>query len=132
MIIGTGIDLVDSRRIEKLLKNHGDRFFEKYCTEQETIYIKSLPMESQALSLAKRFAAKEACAKAVGTGFRDGIVMRDMEVTNDSLGKPIMTLSNVTKTHLGTLMPANKIPHIHLSMTDEPPYAQAQIIIEAI
>ena len=136
MIIGTGIDLVDSNRIQTLLDRHENRFFEKYFTANETKTIQALPKDIQVLSLAKRFAAKEACAKALGTGFRNGIVMRDMEISNDALGKPIMTLSGGAQERLDKLAVASPMTVqktiIHLSLTDEPPYAQAQIIIEAL
>lgn len=132
MIIGTGIDLIDSQRIEKLRLKHAERFFDKYFTKNEKQHILSLTDENQALSLAKRWAAKEACAKALGCGFRDGIVMKDMDVTNDKLGKPSISLTGKSLDYLNNLTPEGKTAHIHLSLTDDAPYAQAQIIIEAI
>ena len=132
MIIGTGIDLVDSRRIQKLLDTHGERFLNKYFTPHEIEHVQSLTEANQSLSLAKRFAAKEACAKALGCGFRDGIAMIQMEVGNNDQGKPIMTLSGNALDFLNTLIPDNKTAALHLSLTDEPPYAQAQLLIEAI
>ena len=132
MIIGTGIDLVDSRRIQKLLDTHGERFLNKYFTPHEIEHVQSLTEANQSLSLAKRFAAKEACAKALGCGFRDGIAMIQMEVGNNDQGKPIMTLSGNALDFLNTLIPDNKTAALHLSLTDELPYAQAQLLIEAI
>ena len=132
MIIGTGIDLVDSQRIQKLLDDHGTRFIDKYFTDNEKSYTLNLPKKNQALSLAKRFAAKEACAKAMGCGFREGIIMKDMEVSNNDLGKPFLTLHGKSLEYCNNLAPIGKEIRLHLSLTDEPPYAQAQLIIEAI
>ena len=132
MIIGTGIDLVNSQRIEKLRLQHTERFFDKYFTNSEKQHVLSLIDENQALSLAKRWAAKEACAKALGSGFRDSIVMKDMDVTNDKLGKPSISLTGKSLDYLNSLIPDGKTAHIHLSLTDEAPYAQAQVVIEAI
>ena len=132
MIIGIGIDLVDSQRIEKLRIQHANRFFDKYFTDNEKQHVLELMDANQALSLAKRWAAKEACAKALGCGFRDGIVMKDMDITNDKLGKPSLTLTGHSLEHLKSITPNGKTALIHLSLTDEAPYAQAQVIIEAI
>ena len=131
MIIGIGIDLVDSKRIEKLLEQFGDKFFDKYFTTDEKAHVLNLPKKNQALSLAKRFAAKEACAKALGTGFQDGLHMKDMSITNTPLGKPELTLYRHAYTLLNSQIPNDMTPYIYLSLTDEPPYAQAQVIIEA-
>ncbi len=133
MIIGTGIDLVDSRRIQKLMDSHEKRFVERYFTDREASHIESLQtVENKIMSLAKRFAAKEACAKALGTGFREGIYMKDIEVKNDALGKPILTLFHGALEKLKEITPEDMPTLIHLSMSDEPPYAQAQVIIEVI
>ncbi len=133
MIIGTGIDLIDIRRIEELMAKHGERFQARYFTSAE---IKTATLREKAgthiLAFAKRFAAKEACAKALGTGFIDGIFMRDIEVTNDALGKPTLTVTGGALERLKTLTPEGKTAHIHLSLTDEPPYAQAQVMIEVL
>jgi len=133
MILGTGIDLLDVRRIEKLMDQFGERFETRYFTAQE---IKTASLREKAgtkiMAFAKRFAAKEACAKALGTGFIDGIYMSDIEVTNDALGKPSLELSGGALKRLEDITPDGKKPVIHLSLTDEPPYAQAQVIIEAI
>lgn len=133
MILGTGIDLVDIQRIENLLNKYGNRFIERYFTEYEAERAASFNVETQKLlSLAKRFAAKEACAKALGTGFREGIYMKDMEIRNDALGKPSLSLKNGALAQLNAMTPDNMKACIYLSMTDEPPYAQAQVIIEAL
>ena len=133
MIIGTGIDLVDIRRIETLMKKHETRFLARYFTKAEVAHIEDIKLsENKILSIAKRFAAKEACAKALGTGFRDGIYMNNIEIKNDALGKPIISVSNGALEHLNVMLPEGKAASLHLSMTDEPPYAQAQVIIEAI
>ena len=133
MILGTGIDLLDIRRLEKIMARHGSRFKERYYTGAE---IKTAEARQDAgtdlLAFAKRYAAKEACAKALGTGFIDGIFMRDIEVTNDALGKPSLTLYNGALKRLQEMLPMGKKAVIHLSLTDEPPYAQAQVIIEAL
>ncbi len=133
MIIGTGIDLVDVRRIQKLMGEHEARFIEKYFTPYEASYIQQFnSLEKRALSLAKRFAAKEACAKALGTGFQNGVAMKDLEIKNDVLGKPVMTISGKALELVEKSCQAGQTASIHLSMTDEPPYAQAQVIIEVI
>lgn len=133
MIIGTGIDLVDSARIKNLMENHEQRFLERYFTEIETAHIQKFSQsERRALSIAKRFAAKEACAKALGKGFRDGIYMKDIEIRNDALGKPMLTLYNGALAQLQEITPKDKVAVVHLSLTDEAPYAQAQVIIEGI
>lgn len=132
MILGTGIDLLDIRRLEKIMDRHGARFKERYYT---VIEIKTAEarreMGTELLAFAKRYTAKEACAKALGTGFIDGIFMKDIEVTNDSLGKPSLTLSGGALSQLEKMLPVGKQAVLHLSLTDEPPYAQAQVIIEA-
>lgn len=133
MIIGTGIDLLDVRRLEKIMAKHEDRFKGRYFTDVE---IKMAAMRQKAglevLAIAKRYAAKEACAKALGTGFIDGIYMKDIEVTNDVLGKPSLTLYGGALARLEEITPDGKAAVLHLSLTDEPPYAQAQVMIEAL
>jgi holo-[acyl-carrier protein] synthase len=133
MILGTGIDLIDIRRLENIMEKHGDRFLERYFTPTEIITIeKRKAAGTHILALAKRFAAKEACAKALGTGFIDGIYMRDIEVINDALGKPSLNLQGGALERLKNMAPNNAETALHLSLTDEPPYAQAQVIIESL
>jgi holo-[acyl-carrier protein] synthase len=130
MIIGLGSDLIDIRRIEKTLERHGDRFTHRVFTEIERR--KSDRRAQRASSYAKRFAAKEACSKALGTGLSQGVYWRDMGVANLPSGAPTLKLTNGALKRLEKLMPAGKKPIVHLTMTDEYPYAQAFVIIEAI
>jgi holo-[acyl-carrier protein] synthase len=133
MIIGTGIDLLDVRRLEKLMDQYGERFKSRYFTDIEIETAEERKKSgNEVMAFAKRFAAKEACVKALGTGFIDGITMRDIEVSNDALGKPSLALKDKALKRLEAITPAGKSPILHLSLTDEPPYAQAQVIIEAI
>jgi holo-[acyl-carrier protein] synthase len=130
MIIGIGNDLIDIRRIDRTLKRFGDRFVDRIytSTEQE----KSIGRTDPAASFAKRFAAKEACSKALGTGFRRGVFWRDMGVVNLRGGKPTMQLTGGAADRLAELVPAGMEPQIDVSLTDEPPLAQATVIISAV
>jgi len=130
MIIGIGSDLIDIRRVEKTLERFGKRFITRVFTEVEQE--KSEGRRTRAASYAKRFAAKEACAKALGTGFRAGVFMRDLGVVNLRSGKPTMALTGGAADHLATLVPAGMKPVIHVTITDEWPHAQAYVVIEAI
>ena len=130
MIIGFGNDLCDIRRIEDSLARFGERFVQRCFTETERL--KSDARAGRAASYAKRFAAKEACAKALGTGLRDGINWRDMGVVNLPSGKPTMQLTGRAAARLAALTPKGHQIFIHLTLTDEYPLAQAQVIIEAI
>jgi holo-[acyl-carrier protein] synthase len=133
MIIGTGIDLIDIRRIETLMDKHGARFKERYFTPTEILLVEERTASGRdILTLAKRFAAKEACAKALGTGFIDGLKMQEIEVYLDDKGKPYLNLKGKAQKLAQTLTPEGLKTVLHLSLTDEPPYAQAQVIIEAI
>ena len=106
MIIGTGIDLIDIRRLETIMKKHGTRFQQRYFTDNEIATARTRQKAgTELLALAKRYAAKEAGAKALGTGFIEGIFMKDIEVTNDDLGKPILTLHGGAKKTLGRYGP---------------------------
>lgn len=130
MIIGIGSDLIDIRRIEKTLERHGSRFTERVFTERERAKAES--RKRQADTYAKRFAAKEACSKALGTGLSHGVFWRDMEVINLPSGKPTMHLTNGAEIRLQSMMPEGMKPVVHLSITDEYPMAQAFVIIEAV
>ena len=130
MIIGFGNDLCDIRRIESSLARFGERFLERCFTETERR--KSDARASRAASYAKRFAAKEACAKALGTGFRAGVAFRDMGVVNLPSGKPTLELTGGAAVRLQALTPPGYVARIHLTLTDEYPLAQAQVIIEAV
>ncbi len=130
MIIGLGSDLIDIRRIEKSLERHGSRFTDRLFTDIEQK--KSDRRKNRAASYAKRFAAKEACSKALGTGLSNGVFWRDMGVVNDKNGKPTMVLTNGAAKRLAQMMPSGYEPHIHLTITDDFPLAQAFVIIEAL
>ena len=130
MILGLGSDLIDTRRIEKSLNRFGDRFINRIFTDIEKR--KSENRAGRAASYAKRFAAKEACAKALGTGIRHGVYWMDMGVVNMPSGQPTMELKNGALAQLNKLLPSDTMSHIHLSITDEYPYAQAIVIISAI
>ena len=131
MIIGLGSDLCDIRRIEKTLARFGDRFVQRLFTETEQT--KSDRRKDRAASYAKRFAAKEACAKALGTGVpRRGVHWRDMGVVNLRSGAPTMALTGGAADRLAQIIPAGYVPRIHVTLTDDHPYAQAFVIIEAL
>ncbi|WP_019219699.1 holo-ACP synthase [Bartonella florencae] len=130
MIIGIGNDLVDIRRIEKMLIRYGDRFVQRIFTDIEQI--KSESLQKRSSSYAKRFAAKEACAKALGTGIACGVSWKGMGVENLPSGKPIMKLTGCAQMRLQKLLPLSYEAIIHLSITDDFPWAQAFVIIEAL
>ena len=130
MIIGIGNDLIDIRRIEKTLDRFGDRFIDRIFTDVEQA--KSNRRRLRAASYAKRFAAKEACSKALGTGFRKGVYWRDMGVVNEPSGRPTMALTGGASRQLMTLMPDGHVPRLHVTITDDFPWAQAFVIIEAM
>ncbi len=130
MIIGLGNDIVDIRRIEKTLERHGPRFIARLYTDIEQR--KSEGRAQRAASYAKRFAAKEACSKALGTGFRRGVFWRDMGVVNEPSGRPTMVLTGGAKAQLARITPHGMQAKIHLTITDDHPYAQAIVMIEAL
>ncbi|WP_333806773.1 holo-ACP synthase [Phenylobacterium sp.] len=130
MILGIGSDLSDIRRIQASLDRFGDRFRNRCFTEIERRRSEVKP--DAAASYAKRFAAKEACAKALGTGLRRGVFWRDMGVVNLRSGQPTLALTGGAATRLAEMTPAGHRTVIHLSMTDDHPYAQAFVIIEAL
>ncbi len=130
MIIGLGSDLIDIRRIEKTLERFGDRFLDRIFTEVERT--KSDRRAGRVESYAKRFAAKEACSKALGTGLREGVFWRDMGVINLPTGKPTMKLTGGAAERLASLTPPGMKPIIDITITDEPPLAQAMVIISAV
>ena len=130
MIIGHGIDLIDIRRIEKTINKFGNRFINRIFTNGEII--RSDNRNKRIESYAKRFAAKEACSKALGTGFRSGVYWRDIEVINEKSGKPILKLTGGAYKRLEKLIPNNNDYNISLSITDDYPWAQANVIIEVV
>lgn len=130
MIIGIGNDLIDITRVEKVLERHGERFVQRIFTPVEIR--KSERRRMRAASYAKRFAAKEACAKALGTGMNAGVFWRDMGVVNLPSGKPTMALTGGAAKRLQSLLPEGHKAVIHVTITDEFPLAQAYVIIEAV
>lgn len=130
MIIGVGSDLIDIRRVEKTLERFPGRFEERCFTGIERQ--RSERRKARAASYAKRFAAKEACAKALGTGFRRGVFWRDMGVVNLASGKPTMALTGGAKRRLDELMPPNMRAQIDVTITDEYPLAHVTVIISAV
>jgi holo-[acyl-carrier protein] synthase len=130
MILGIGSDLSDIRRIQASLDRFGDRFRERVFTEIERA--RSERKGDAAASYAKRFAAKEACAKALGTGIRAGVFWRDMGVVNMRSGRPTMALTGGALKRLEAITPPGMTAVIHVSLTDEVPYAMAYVIIEAV
>ena len=130
MILGLGSDLSDIRRIQASLDRFGDRFRERVFTELERTRSERKP--DAAASYAKRFAAKEACAKALGTGMRRGVFWRDMGVINMRSGQPTMALTGGALARLQEMTPEGMKAVIHLTLADDHPYAQAFVIIEAL
>jgi holo-[acyl-carrier protein] synthase len=127
LILGIGSDLCDIRRIARVIERHGERFTERIFTEGERR--RSDRRRARAESYARRFAAKEACAKALGTGLRHGVFWRDMGVVNMPGGQPTLTLTGGAKARLEAMTPPGMVASIDLSMTDDPPLAQAIVII---
>jgi holo-[acyl-carrier protein] synthase len=130
MILGLGNDTIDIRRIERSIERYGERFLDRLFTPVERQ--KSDQRALRAASYAKRFAAKEACAKALGTGMSQGVFWRDMGVVNEPSGKPTMQLTGGAAKRLAALTPWGHTAQIHLSITDDHPTAQAIVIISAI
>ena len=130
MILGLGSDLIDIRRIEKTIKKHGERFLSRVYTDIERA--KSDRRAARAASYAKRFAAKEACAKALGTGLNQGVYWREMGAVNLPCGKPTMRLTGGALKRLEKITPAGLQPQIDLTITDDFPLAQAIVIISAV
>jgi len=130
MILGLGSDITDARRIAKVIERHGDRFLTRIFTDIERA--KAERRKNRAETYAKRFAAKEACSKALGTGLSFGVYWRDMGVVNLPSGKPTMHLTNGAAKALARLVPPGHVPHIHLTITDDAGLAQAFVIIEAL
>ena len=131
MILGIGSDICDIRRIEKAIARHGARFLERVFTETERAKALRRTETIQASTFAKRFAAKEACAKALGTGFRAGVFFRDLGVVNLPSGRPTMKLTGGAQARLDAITPPGWQARIDLTLTDEGPLAQAFVIISA-
>lgn len=130
MILGLGSDTIDIRRIERSIDRYGDRFLDRIFTSVERL--KSDKRRLRAASYAKRFAAKEACAKALGTGLAGGVFWRDMGVVNLQSGKPTMALTGGAARRLAAMTPPGHIAQVDVSITDDFPLAQAIVIISAI
>ena len=130
MILGIGNDIIDIRRVEKVIERHGERFINRIFTDIEIR--KSEGRHLRAASYAKRVAATEACAKALGTGMAAGVFWHDMGVVNLPGGKPTMALTGGAARRLAALLPAGHRASIHLTITDDFPLAQAFVIIEAV
>jgi holo-[acyl-carrier protein] synthase len=137
VILGIGNDLVDIRRIERTLARHGERFLARVFTDAERARAERNAAgprtpQGRAASYAKRFAAKEAGAKALGTGFAEGVFLRDLGVENLAGGAPTLSLTGAAAARLAALTPPGMRPHVALSMTDEYPYASAVVVISAM
>lgn len=130
MIVGIGSDLSDIRRVEATLARFGERFTMQIFTDIERRRSEAKP--DRAASYAKQFAAKEACAKALGTGMRRGVFWKDMGVVNSAMGRPTLVLTGGAARRLAELTPSGKAAAIHLSLTDDHPYAQAFVVIEVV
>ncbi len=133
MIIGTGSDILDVDRLGKVLDRFGERFLNRCFTPAEQAKAeRRRAAGTHIATYAKRFAAKEACAKALGTGFSHGVFMKDIGVVNDYAGRPTLMLTGGALARLHSMLPPGKAANIHLTLTDEPPMVQAYVIIEAI
>ena len=129
MILGVGTDLIDIRRIERTIERFGDRFLDRVFTATERR--KAARRVAPAAAFSQRYAAKEACAKALGTGFRESVFWRDIGVDNWRSGQPFIRLEGGALRRLQRLTPAGFVARIDLSLTDEPPFAHAMVIISA-
>ncbi|MCA3368423.1 MAG: holo-ACP synthase [Roseomonas sp.] len=132
MIIGIGSDILDIRRIERTIERHGERFLERIFTTAERAKAEKRTERIRAATYAKRFAAKEAASKALGTGFRAGVFWRDLGVVNLPSGQPTLRLTGGAAERLKAITPTGHGAVIALTMTDEFPYAQAMVVITAV
>ena len=133
MIIGIGSDLIDITRVAKVIERHGERFLDRIFTDAERARAARRANSEKMVvaTYAKRFAAKEACSKALGTGIRRGVFFRDMGVVNLPSGQPTMKLTGGAAERLAAITPAGMTPDIHLTITDDHPWAQAMVLITA-
>ncbi len=132
MILGLGSDIIDIRRIERTIARHGERFLERVFTPLERAKAERRTERIRAATYAKRFAAKEAASKALGTGFSHGVFWRDLGVVNLSTGQPTLRMTGGAAARLAAITPPGHAAQVALTMTDEYPYAQAQVIITAV
>ncbi|KXV76474.1 holo-ACP synthase [Acetobacter cerevisiae] len=128
-VIAAGVDLCDMRRIERVIEQFGDRFLSRVFTPTERARADRRSGQARIGAYAKRWAAKEACAKALGTGFAQGVAQSQIGVANLPSGQPTLVLTGAALLRLQQIMPAGQVPHLVLSMTDEHPYAFAEVII---
>ncbi|MBS1000661.1 holo-ACP synthase [Acetobacter persici] len=128
-VIAAGIDLCDMRRIERVIEQFGDRFLQRVFTATERARADRRRGQARIGAYAKRWAAKEACAKALGTGFAQGVAQSQIGVENLPSGQPTLVLTGAALLRLQQIMPAGQVPHLVLSMTDEHPYAFAEVLI---
>lgn len=131
MILGLGSDICDIRRIEKVIEKYGDKFLERIYTETERSKAMRRTERIRAATFAKRFAAKEAASKALGTGFREGVFFSDLGVVNLPSGQPTLRMTGGAGVRLRAITPPGMVAQVALTMTDEYPYAYAQVIISA-
>ena len=131
MILGIGADLCSIERIAGSLERFGERFAERVFTPAERTHCDTR-QANRAACYAKRWAAKEACAKALGTGFRGELALADIGVESGPLGRPALVLTGAARMRLDALVPPGHAAHVHLTLTDDPPWAQAFVVIEAV
>ena len=131
-ILGLGSDVVDIRRIEQAIARHGERFLERVFTELERAKAERRTERIRAGTYAKRFAAKEAASKALGTGFRSGVFFRDLGVVNLPSGQPTLRMTGGAAARLAAITPPGQVAQVALTMTDKYPYASAMVIISAV
>lgn len=131
MILGIGTDIASITRIEEALQKHKARFVDRCFSAEEKAHAAKAPQDKQAASYAKRWAAKEACAKALGLGIREDVFLKDISVTNDAQGKPALLLSGGAKERLTTLVPKGMTAKVHVSLSDDATLAQAFVVISA-
>jgi len=132
MILGLGSDICDIRRVERVIARHGERFLLRVFTDLERVKALRRTEKIQAATFAKRFAAKEAAAKALGTGFRKGVFLADLGVVNLPSGQPTLRMTGGAAARLAAITPAGMVASVALTMTDEYPYAYANVIISAV
>jgi holo-[acyl-carrier protein] synthase len=132
MILGLGSDICDIRRIEHIIEKYGDRFLERIYTDVERSKAMRRTEKIRAATFAKRFAAKEAASKALGTGFRKGVFFSDLGVVNLPSGQPTLHMTGGAADRLRAITPPGMVAQVALTMTDEYPYAYAQVIISAV
>jgi holo-[acyl-carrier protein] synthase len=132
VILGIGNDTIDIRRLERTLARHGARFLDRVFTPVERAKAERRTERIRTSTYAKRFAAKEAAAKALGTGFRDGVFFRDLGVVNLRSGQPTLAMTGGAAARLAALTPPNHVARVDLTMTDEYPYASAVVVISAV